>query len=240
MILSPRYAWPLLVVLLVGAVPMVAGTLAPRRVDDCADPAAMQRLAEAGWAGEVTERSERHRSGHVQWTEGVVATRPGSEDVANFSAGTQRSGTGRKWWSRGGGAPGETPSLSVRVVRSFNPFYLRQRATTALNVQLVPDNSAVMRVATPFGDLVVHVLRKYAASKAQVVVYTYIFEGQSVEMPILAEAAALPSTLLHGARPVTLLLASASRDHGYLEPAVTEAIAWLGDAWGYYQAVCQP
>ena len=239
MILSPRYAWPLLVVLLVAAVPMVAGTLMPRRVDDCADPVAMQRLAEAGWAGEVTERPERHRSGHVQWTEGTVATRPGSEDAANFSGGARRPGTGRKGWFRGG-ASAEAPSLSVRVVRSFNPFYLRQRATTALGVQLVPDDREVRRVSTPFGDLVIHVLRKYAASESQVVAYTYIFDGKSVEMPILAEAAALPSTLLQGAQPVTLLLASASRHHGYLEPSVVEALAWLGDAWSYYETVCQP
>ena len=239
MILSPRYAWPLLVVLLVAAVPMVAGTLMPRRVDDCADPAAMQRLAEAGWVGEVTERPERHGSGHVQWTEGFMEPRPGSKDAANLSGGARRPGAGRKWWSRGGPSA-EAPSLSVRVVRSFNPFYLRQRATTALGVQLVPDDHEVRRVSTPFGDLVVHVLRKYAASKAQMVAYTYIFDGKSVEMPILDELAALPSTLLQGAQPVTLLLATASRDHGYLEPAVAEGVAWLGDTWGYYQAVCNP
>ena len=61
-----------------------------------------------------------------------------------------------------------------------------------------------------------------------------------MELPILAELAALPSTLLQGAQPVTLLLATASRDHDHLDPAVAEGIAWLGDTWSYYQAVCRP
>lgn len=239
MMLSPRYAWPLLAVLLVGSVPIVAGTLRPRRVDDCADPAAMLNLAAVGWAGEVTERSERHGSGHVQWTEGSFAPRPGSGDAANFPGGARHRGRDRRWWSRE--APSSEPSsLTVRVVRSFNPFFLRQRAATALGVHLVPDRREVRRVSTPSGDLVVHVLRKHSASKSKVLAYTYIFDGNSVEVPILAEAAALPSTLLHGARPVTLLLVYADREHGYLEPAVDEAIAWLVDTWSYYQATCRP
>ena len=236
-VFSTRYQWPLAGLLAVGAFAIVANSVRPNRVDDCTNPSAMLDLEEIGWAGSVTNPANRLLSGHVQWSEGVMESTSAVRQSGRQPRRVQPGRQGRHWWAREM-QDGDSGVLTVRVVRSFNPFYMRQRATAILGIQLVPDAREVRRVSTPFGDLDLHVLHKYAGEKSQVVVYAYIFEGRSVETPLLAEVAALPSTLLHGAKPVTLLIVHASREHGYLGPAEDEAIAWVEAAWGYYRDVC--
>ena len=236
---STRYQWPLAGILAVGAFAMVASTIRPNRIDDCANPSAMLDLEQIGWAGAVANPTDRLLSGHVQWSEGLMESYSAPPQSGRLPRKAQSRRQSRQWWARelldtGSGG------LTVRVVRSFNPFYMRQRATTILGIALVPDEREVRRVSTPFGDLDLHVLRKYAGERSQVVVYAYIFEGKSVETPLLAEVAALPATLLYGAKPLTLLIVHANREHGSLGPAEDEAIAWVEAAWGYYQDVCRP
>ena len=218
---------------------MVASSIRPYRVDDCANPSAMLDLEKIGWAGSVANPSNRRLSGHVQWSEGVMDSYSAPEQSKRGPGMMKSRRRERLWWARDLQAAG-SGALTVRVVRSFNPFYLRQRATAILGITLVPDARVVRRVSSPFGDLDLHVLRKYAGERSQVVVYAYIFEGRSVETPLLAEVAALPATLLYGAKPLTLLIVHATREHGSLGPAEDEAIAWIEAAWGYYQDVCRP
>lgn len=236
-VFSTRYQWPLAGILAVGAFALVASSIRPNRTDDCANPRAMLDLEQIGWAGTVTNPPDRLLSGHVQWSEGLMGSHsaPPQSELQPRKAQSRRQS--RQWWTRES-RDVDSGTLNVRVVRSFNPFYVRQRATSILGIALVPDESLVRRVSTPFGDLDLHVVRKYAGERSQVVVYAYIFEGRSVETPLLAEVAALPTTLLHGAKPLTLLIVHATREHGSLGTAEDEAIAWIEAAWGYYQDVC--
>jgi hypothetical protein len=199
----------------------------------------MLDLEQIGWAGSVVNPTDRLLSGHVQWSEGVMESYSAPQKLGRQPRKAQSRRESRRWWTRELQDAG-FGTLNVRIVRSFNPFYLRQRATAILGIALVPDARVVRRVSSPFGDLDLHVLRKYAGERSQVVVYAYIFDGRSVETPLLAEVAALPTTLLHGAKPLTLLIVHTTREHGSLGPAEDEAIAWIEAAWGYYQDVCRP
>ena len=205
---STTYALPLLVLLLLAAIPIWLHVLRGDGPDDCADPQKLFDVAGIPRSRLTVERA--HNQGFVQRSEGLA---PGPREATDIKFRIFRSY--------------DRQDLILNPVRSLPDSY-----------QIAMHPSELHWVDVGGERLPVYLQNVASMADMRVVAYFFVYRSRPLAHPFRAQlASALPS-LLSGSPPLTLVSATTlgtRRDAQSLESAV---LAWMGHAWEWYRSVC--
>lgn len=135
--------------------------------------------------------------------------------------------------------PERSLALSVRVYRTFEPFVLYWRPIDVGFNRLLHLQAADQYWVEAGDDrLPVHSSSRVDFRNAQVEAYVYVQGGRPVRHPVQSGMALGLDQLIHGTRPVWLLLASGTSDRDGTAMLRRETERWLAAAWQDLEAAC--
>jgi len=142
-------------------------------------------------------------------------------------------------WSYGELANPELPRepLRFQIVRSYDRQYTSPMQM--LGGPFDPELHRLETVATPAGDLRIHVAVDHTTEPSRVAAWTFVYGGRSVENPLIAILASAPRQLVGGYLPLTVLMVDGKASHHRTEPVAAEARRWLVAAWQHVATACR-
>jgi len=208
---SSCYAAPLLVLLLLAALPVLRMQfLEP--VDDCANPTQFLDFDAIPGTRVSQQRGVREHGKDfvIQWTVGRVS------------------------------APQLSGPTEFGVVRSFDNQYVQLSPALALAAPLDVNGYVPTVHPVRAGDLElpIHVIRKQVEGRERVVSYLFVYDGEPVRDPLRAQLASALPQLVSGTLPLTVLSTSVVVSVIGAETAQRVQERWLISAWDHYRAAC--
>ena len=209
--LSPRYLPPLLVLLVLAAIPVTIHRAGVLQSDDCRDPEALQATERIRGSRPDPSARERISNALVQWSVGGVRIGPG----------------GRQ-------------ELRYRIVRSYDASDLYNDPLKFLEQPFDPDRTEFSWRETRGERLPVYVATLHRGGWVQLAVYMFVAGSGPVASPLLMELESALPQLLSGSRPSTLLMVSGIAPRQRRQEIEPAAVEWLASALAYYREVCLP
>jgi len=207
--LSSRFALPTALALCLLLAPVVYHGLQRPRVEDCADPAALE-------IGRFAPASERTRA-QVAPARGGGAHRFGSLET---------------------GLPWKNDPL-WNVVRSYDlgESYFLPPGRLSLSSGLEESRVVVREVDGT--QVPVHLRVERLGDYVNVAAHVYVFGGRPVRTPLLASLREAWPQLLHGTLPLTSIVAEGDARASLAPQMEDVLVEWLLSAWSQYDEVCR-
>jgi hypothetical protein len=211
--LSPRYLPPLLVLLVLAAIPVTIHRVGVMRFDDCRDPEALQATERIPGSQPDPNAPEWTAKALVQWSVGAIRIGPG------------------------GG-----PELRYRIVRSYDASDLYTYPLKFLDASFAvdPDRTEFAWREAQGERLPVYVATLHRRDWVQLAIYMFVAGSGPVASPLRMEIESALPQLLSGTRPSTLLMVSGVVSRQQRHEVEAAAVEWLASALGYYREVCLP
>ncbi len=209
--LSPRYLPPLLVLLVLAAIPVTIHRAGVFQSDDCRDPEALQATERIPGSQPDPSAREWISKTLVQWSVGGVRIRPGGRQQLRY-------------W----------------IVRSYDGSDLYSYPLKFLGQPFDPDRTEFSWRETQGERLPVYVATLHRRDWVQLVVYMFVAGSGPVASPLRMELESALPKLLFGSRPSTLLMVSGMARQQRWQVAEAAAVDWLASALDYYREVCLP
>ncbi len=209
--LSTRYLPPLLVLLVLAAIPVTIHGVGTLRSDDCRDAEAF--LATERIPGSRPDPRVR------EWI---------SKSLVQWSVGGIRIG------------PEGSKEIRYRIVRSYDASDLYNYPLKFLGRPFDPDRTEFAWRDAKGERLPVYVATMHRHGAVQLAVYMFVARAGPVASPLRMELESALPRLIFGSRPSTLLMVSGIAPSGRRQEIEEAAVDWLGSALTYYREVCQP
>ncbi len=210
--LSPRYLPPLLVLLVLAAIPVTIHGVGVLRSDDCRDPEALQSTERIPGSQPDPSAREWFSRALVQWSVGGVRIGPG----------------GRQ-------------ELRYRIVRSYDAGELYNYPLKFVEQPFDPDRTEFSWREAQGERLPVYVASLHRRGRwVQLAIYMFVAGSGPVASPLRTELESTLPQLLSGSRPSTLLMVSGIAPRQRRQEIEAAAVDWLASALAYYREVCLP
>jgi hypothetical protein len=211
--LSSRYVPHIVVILVLAGIPTLLHSWGRFEVEDCANPAALLVVPQAG-----ARRSEGWAN--ARWLERASPT--------------------RQWVEGRIPIEGTALSLETVIVRSYDPKILYHQPELALVRQARSEHANVEWFEHAGERLPIHWPEYDSEPAAVVAAYVLVYRGRPVANPYLAQLLAAPLQVVTGRSPMTLLFVRGAVPVGRRELSESLARKWLASAWDQYRAACHP
>ena len=210
---SPRYLPPLLVLLVLAAIPVTIHGVGVLRFDDCRDPEAFQATERIPGSQPDPNAPAWILKGLVQWSVGAV-----------------RAG------------PGGGQDLRYRIVRSYDAsdLYTYPLKFLGPSFSLDPDRTEFAWREAQGERLPVYVATLHGRDRVQLAIYMFVAGSGPVASPLRMEIEFALPQLLSGSRPSTLLIVSGIVPRQQRHEVEEAAVDWLASALSYYREACLP
>ena len=210
--ISNRYGWILLALFVVACGVSWWSSAEDYREDDCVSPDVFRSLHLVEGTRGVEQRPEFATGPRIQWTEGEVDRRS----------------------KRG------TVSMTFRVLRTFDPYYLLVRPKALMPRGFAADWERVADVRRADRDSPVRILFKDRGPDVGLIAYTYFYRGRAVSGPFLAVFEAAVLSFLEKTRPITVALVYGTAPKSEVGLLEADAIDWLDAVRDHYRVACGP
>jgi len=214
--ISPRYALPLLGLLLLALIPAVIQQLNPRRIDSCKMPEALKATSLIPGAQARGERLEKRNRNVIQWSEGEI------EVEVEMKPGRRRR-----------------PELGFQIIRTYDARPIYERPVSLVEGAPEPEQHFIRQQQTAAGTVPIHVVVDKTGRQGRVIAYLFVYDDEPVAMPFWSQAKNVFRELVTGARPLTLFLVDAKAAGRPTQAVADRATEWLGGAWEYFDEMCR-
>jgi len=183
--------------------------LNPQRRDTCARPEVLSVTGLIQGSRPEGERRSLLGADNIQWSEGTITDPRFPKDPMTF-----------------------------RIVRSYRVLKTAEHPVGLMPVRIEPETVRLELVATPDGQLPVHVMRSSGREAFHVVAYSFVFGNEPVASPFTAQLAGVLRELREGRRPLTVLLAGGAATQESAPHREEIALRWIASAWQHYRNMC--
>ena len=208
--LESRHVPVVLVLAVLLLLPLVRARFDVRRTDDCARPDALRELGRVPGGLAAEERWDRYDEDLRQWTEVELA------------------GNGRGVALRGA------------LLRSYQASDLYTRPPRFLLGTFEAGEREVETVQAGDVELPIQSIRDATHRRNGIASWLFVYDGEPVRHPILAQLASAPEQVWSGARPLSLLIVAGTVPRGREEAARERARDWLVEAFAHHREACAP
>lgn len=208
--LSGRHAPWLLVAVGVLLAPLAVARFEVRRHDDCQNPERALEIKGLPFTRTFSERLEKYDEDVPQWTQAEI-------DIGERGV-----------------------ELRGALVRSFDAIRLYTRPPGILLGQFEAGQREVEHVEVDGKTLPIQTIIDRANGRRAVASYLFVFGGEPVRHPSLAQLKRAPELVLDATRPLTLLIAGGPVMPGKLSVAREKTRDWLIAAYRHQRDACFP
>jgi hypothetical protein len=207
---SARYAPLLLVLGLLTAAPVAFHRLERPRNDECADPEALREVPRLAGSGRPVERWEKHGPEVIQWTEAGLPV------------------------------PGQREDLRAAVIRSYKPIGLYTRTPRLVLGPFEAEQQGIRTVEAGDRQLPVQTVFDGTHGRNAMASYLFLYQGEPVAHPFVAQLLDAPSQLFTGTHPLTVILVGGEVPRARRGQAQEVAGRFIAAAWRHYRESCFP
>ncbi|MDJ0868229.1 MAG: hypothetical protein QNK03_19135 [Myxococcota bacterium] len=129
---------------------------------------------------------------------------------------------------------------TFQIVRSFRARWLSERPSSLVEPQIEAERQNVDEIEVDGRTLPIRMVYDETGARKRLVAFLFVYAGEPVARPLVAQLRSGFSQLLHGTRPLTLFLISGGTAPWNLPKLEERARDWLAAAWRHYEATCQP
>ncbi len=208
---SSRFLPALAAILALAAVPVIVLGASDRRWENCADPAALREVIWTAGGESARELEHLYRDGIFQWTRGTL-----------------------------GGGGGAVSPVTYQILRSDDALNLYQEPTEFLSAPMDPESFETRWVKVDGESVPIGVTASTSRDWIRLSFQIAIYNGRPIASLIGPQLSGVAAQLVHGSRPLTLLMASGLVRPDLIERLEEPAISWLTEAWRTYRSVCRP